>query len=145
MDKPSLFKLDNDIWDRSAEIFFQDYPLALNESFWTNQKLRVGESWREAFVTKITGPYDLPHIYMLHDSQFDEEEIYEIFKVYAAYKVGKYTLSIILDQFSEKSDQIYYIRLEVIRTECDRWGGPELIPLSSAAKWDKRRDCKRFS
>ena len=50
-----------------------------------------------------------------------------------------------MNRFDNRTEQITFLRLDIIRSECDRYGGPELIPLSSATKWFYRKDCEVFS
>ena len=71
---------------------------------------------------------------VLDDSWFDDGETFEFFKVLAAYEIGEYPFTSIMKMFNTMEDQILYLRLEIIRRKCDRLGGPEIVPLSSAAK-----------
>ena len=64
----------------------------------------------------------------------DDEETFEHFKVYAAFTLGMYVFTTIVNRFDERKDQILFLSLEIIRSECDRYGRPELIPLTSASK-----------
>ena len=68
------------------------------------------------------------------DDWLGDEEIFELFKVYSAYNLGLSSYNIIMKNTQDWDDLIFNLRLAIIRNDCDRAGGPELFPLSSASR-----------
>ena len=49
------------------------------------------------------------------------------------------------DKYENNEDFILFMRLEIIRQDCDRHGGPELIPISTGVLWSGRKYCEIFA
>lgn len=72
-------------------------------------------------MEKLQGNYAERDIFMLVDDTWgDDEEIFEHFKVYAAFRLGLRVFSTIMDRFDDRTDHILFLRLEILRSECDR-------------------------
>lgn len=82
---------------------------------------------------------------MLLNEWVDDVETVEFFKVYAAYKLGMSVFRIFMNRFESDVDRIFFARLEILRRGCDCYGGPELIPFSSASRWKNKNGCKVYS
>ena len=130
--KLSLFDLGKTIWDLRAEEFFEVYALTINGVFWTNWKREHSRGWWTRFVSTIFGPHSLRDIYMLFDDTWGaNDSIFEFFKVYSAFSVGKPVFRTMLGKYKNNEDLLMFLRLEIVRHECDRFGGPELLPIST--------------
>lgn len=71
---------------------------------------------------------------LLDDTWLSDKELFEFFKVYSAYNLGLCSYSNIMKNTQDWRDIIFNLRLAMIRNYCDRAGGPELFPLSSASR-----------
>ena len=47
-----------------------------------------------------------------------------------------------VDRYDDNEDLILFLRLEIVRLDCDRLGGPELIPISTGMLWSGRKSCE---
>ena len=143
--KLSIFDLDKTIWDLRAEEFFEVYALTIDNVFWTNWKSEHGRDWRTSFVSTIFGPYSLRDIYMLFDDTWGANDtIFEFFKVYSAFSIGRQAFVTMLGKYENNEDLLMFLRLEIVRRECDRFGGTELMPISTELSCSPRTSCAMF-
>lgn len=71
------------------------------------------------------------------DTWIGNNEIFELFKVYCMFKVGIEYFLTFKSRYESDEFLIFFLRLDIIRHECDILGGPELIPPSTVSSWTK--------
>ena len=142
----SLYDLEATVWDSHAEQFYTDYALSQNELFWSSWRQEDEGNWRSRFSSTLIGNTSEREVYMLlDDSWIGNTEIFEFFKVYCSFKVGLQNFEIFQNRYDYDDDLIFFLRLEIVRNECDCLGGPELIPISTASSWYAWTFCTRYS
>ena len=82
---------------------------------------------------------------MLDDKWKDNEITLEVFKAFAASNIGIECFSMIMNMHDDTPELILQLRLQILRKECDRIGGPEQLLLSTSPIWSKRKDLEDYS
>ena len=128
----NLNDFNTHLWDQDAETFFEKYPLTINKDFWLCWRNNNKTNWRSKFSDVLTGSFGDSKTYLLlDDKQHSNEVTFEAFKVFVAYDLGMDNFRVIYNHCEDRFEQILQLRLEVLRKECDRYGGPEKIPIST--------------